>query len=242
MEPRPRADEASCPVGVPPEVARQLSWFFRLANRRRQNGRAYALVKQLTDLSVVVVTAPLWLTVLGACCMIVKIESPADPVLFVQQRTGRNGQRFPMYKIRTMVRDAETQLPNLAHLNVRRWPEIKIENDPRVTPVGRVLRQSHLDELPQLFNVLRGEMALVGPRPTSAPVEIYESWQYERLRVQPGITGLWQILQDDVNDFTVHVRLDIMYVEGCGWLLDLAILLRTFRRMVVAWTSRGSFH
>src|SRR5262249_31943150 len=141
-----------------------------------------------------------------------KIESPSDPVIFRASRTGRDGRRFPMYKIRTMVRDAETLLPGLMHLNQRQWPEIKISNDPRITRIGRVLRRTHLDELPQILNVLRGEMSLVGPRPTSAPAEIYADWHRERLSVQPGITGLWQILQDDVDDFNVHVRLDIIYV------------------------------
>ena len=229
----------SCPggaAGLPPEIAQQLTWVFRLTNRRRK-GRGYAAARRLADLVAVVLTAPLWLALLAVCCLLVKMGSPMDPVLFVQQRTGRNGRRFPMFKIRTMVRDAEQLLPALAHLNQRQWPEIKLENDPRITAIGRVLRRSHLDELPQLFNVLRGEMALVGPRPTSAPVEVYEPWQYARLAVLPGITGLWQVLQDDVNDFTTHIRLDIIYAEASGWRLDLAILLRTARRMVAGWTS-----
>ena len=212
---------------LPPEITRQIEWVFRSDSGYRVTGRFYELVKRLTDLLLIAATAPVWLPALGMCCLVTKIESPKAPVLFIQQRTGRNGRRFPMYKIRTMVSNAEALLPGLKHLNERKWPEIRLRNDPRATHFGRILRRTHLDELPQLFNVLRGNLSLVGPRPTSAPVEAYEPWHVERLGVVPGITGLWQLVQDDVNDFDEHMLLDIIYVRKRCWLLDLRILVRT---------------
>lgn len=210
-----------------PEIDRRVAWALRFDDRRRAIPLAYVLVKRLTDLLLIIVCAPAWLPMLGLCCILVKIGAPHDPVLFVQRRTGMNGRRFSMLKIRTMVPDAETLLPRFLHLNERTGPEIKIRNDPRVTRFGKLLRRTYLDELPQLINVLRGEMSLVGPRPTSAPTEVYEPWQHGRLVAPPGMTGLWQIVQDDVNDFSEHMLLDIVYVQRRCWLLDMEILLRT---------------
>src|SRR5690349_18634582 len=112
-------------------------------------------------------------------------------MFFVQDRTGYRGKPFRLYKLRTMVPDAEARKAELAHLNDRQWPDFKIAHDPRVTRIGRVLRATSIDELPQLFNVLRGQMSLVGPRPTSLASSEYELWQAERFGVRPGLTGLW---------------------------------------------------
>jgi lipopolysaccharide/colanic/teichoic acid biosynthesis glycosyltransferase len=213
--------------GIPPIVASQLGWVLGFAAEHQRDRRAYERARYLGDLTLIGLTLPFWLLLLGIFCLLVKLESSPDPIIYRSWRTGRDGRRFEMYKIRTMVRDADELLPTVIHLNQRSWPEIKIPNDPRVTKLGHFLRRTHLDELPQLFNVIRGDMSLVGPRPTAASIECYEPWHRDRLRMKPGLTGLWQIVQRDVNQFDVRVRLDILYIDRCCWLLDLWILLRT---------------
>ena len=220
--------------GIPKAVARRLEWVLAFPSGRRCG---YEPLQRLSDLLVIGATLPLWLTLIGICCLIMKIESPRDPAVYRSWRTGRHGQRFRMYKIRTMIRNADRLLPDLMHLSQQPWPEIKIRDDPRVTRFGHILRRTHLDELPQLFNVIRGDMCLVGPRPTSASVDCYEAWHRDRLRVKPGITGLWQILQHDVNHFDIRVRLDILYIDRCCWRLDMLILLRTIGRVLAAGRS-----
>jgi lipopolysaccharide/colanic/teichoic acid biosynthesis glycosyltransferase len=133
-----------------------------------------------------------------------------------------------MYKFRTMVPNADALKENYRHLNELCWPDFKIKNDPRVTGLGRILRKTSLDELPQLLNVLKGEMSLVGPRPTSFPIETYQLWQTERLEVPPGITGLWQIIGRGSSNFDERLRLDIAYIERRCLLFDLIILIKTF--------------
>jgi lipopolysaccharide/colanic/teichoic acid biosynthesis glycosyltransferase len=136
-----------------------------------------------------------------------------------------------------MVPNADVLKKELAHLNELQWPDFKITNDPRITRMGRFLRKTSLDELPQLLNVLRGDMSLVGPRPTSFSPETYELWQTERLDVMPGITGLWQIMGRGSMEFDDRVRLDVAYIERrCVW-LDIQILLRT---VAVVWKQRGA--
>jgi lipopolysaccharide/colanic/teichoic acid biosynthesis glycosyltransferase len=132
-----------------------------------------------------------------------------------------------MYKFRSMVPNAEELKKTYAHLNELQWPDFKITNDPRITPFGKFLRKSSLDELPQLFNILRGEMTLVGPRPTSFGPETYKLWHTERLDVQPGLTGLWQIVGRGKIEFDDRLRMDIAYVERRGLWLDIVILFKT---------------
>jgi lipopolysaccharide/colanic/teichoic acid biosynthesis glycosyltransferase len=126
-----------------------------------------------------------------------------------------------------MVYNAEELKHKYMPLNELQWPDFKITNDPRVTRVGRVLRKTSLDELPQLLNVLKGDMSLVGPRPTSFSAETYALWQTERLDVTPGITGLWQIMGRASMEFTDRVYLDVLYIEHCSLWLDIQILVRT---------------
>lgn len=200
-------------------------------------GRAYRLAKRVMDLFLVLITLPLWLPLNGIVALVIRITSPGAPVMFRQLRTGKGGKRFHMYKFRTMVPEAEELKPRYAHLNELQWPDFKITNDPRVTRVGRFLRRSSLDEIPQLFNVLKGEMSLVGPRPTSFGPETYKLWHTSRLDVMPGITGLWQIMGRAQLEFDDRLRLDIAYIErACLW-LDIVILLRT---MVAVFQSRGA--
>jgi len=191
----------------------------------------YRRLKRLFDIAVCVAALPLLLPILGAAALAVRIDSPG-PIVFTQQRTGRHGQRFAMYKFRTMVRNAEELKASLAHLNVLPPPDFKIPNDPRITRVGRFLRTTSLDELPQVLNVLRGEMSLVGPRPTSFAPSTYSLWHTARLEVTPGITGLWQVRGRGTMTFDERLRLDIEYVRSMSLLLDLKILWWTVSSVV----------
>lgn len=203
-------------------------WINRVTPEKRLlRGRTYLFAKRVMDLTLVFLALPLLLPVFMLCALLIKIESPGGPVMFVQLRTGKGGRRFRMYKFRTMVPNAEELKKELAHLNELEWPDFKITNDPRITRVGRFLRKTSLDELPQLLNVLKGEMSLVGPRPTSFAPDTYTLWQTERLDVMPGITGLWQLLGRGEMEFTDRVFLDIVYVERRSIRLDIEILFRT---------------
>jgi lipopolysaccharide/colanic/teichoic acid biosynthesis glycosyltransferase len=193
----------------------------------------YRRWKRILDVALVVAVLPFALPVLGLCCALIVADSPGPPV-FTQLRTGTGGRRFRMYKLRTMVRDAEDQKSRLGSLNELSWPDFKIARDPRVTRVGRMLRKTSLDELPQLLNVLMGDMAIVGPRPTSFSSSTYASWHTARLDVQSGVTGLWQVEGRNDLDFDERVRLDIAYGRNCSLWLDLQIVLRTIPRVLSA--------
>jgi lipopolysaccharide/colanic/teichoic acid biosynthesis glycosyltransferase len=171
---------------------------------------------------LLLLTVPLLVVIAVA----IRLDSPG-PVLLRQQRTGRGGARFTMFKFRTMVVNAEELKASLAHLNVLPPPDFKIPDDPRVTRIGRVLRATSLDELPQLLNVLRGDMSLVGPRPTTFSAATYDAWHGKRLEVPPGITGLWQTRGRNTTTFDERLRLDIAYIDRRSLTLDLRILLET---------------
>ncbi|HZM21080.1 MAG TPA: sugar transferase [Anaerolineales bacterium] len=205
--------------------------------KRILTGAVYLLTKRFLDLLLVLITLPLWLPLNGIIALIIRFTSPGAPVLFKQLRTGKGGRRFHMHKFRTMVSNAEELKSTYAHLNELKWPDFKITNDPRITPIGRFLRKTSLDELPQLFNVLRGEMSLVGPRPTSFGPETYKLWHTSRLDVMPGLTGLWQILGRAQLEFDDRLRLDIAYIERASIWLDINILLRT---VMAVFESRGA--
>jgi lipopolysaccharide/colanic/teichoic acid biosynthesis glycosyltransferase len=188
--------------------------------------RRYAIGKRAFDIVVCVVFLPLIVLALALSAVAIRIESPG-PVFFTQDRTGRHGRRFRMYKFRTMVANAEELKASLQHLSIVPAPDFKVIDDPRVTRVGRFLRKTSLDELPQLLNVLRGEMSLVGPRPTSFAASTYELWHTERLEVLPGVTGLWQVTGRNEATFDERLRLDIAYIDRMSFGLDLLILVRT---------------
>ncbi|RME73171.1 MAG: sugar transferase, partial [Planctomycetota bacterium] len=195
----------------------------------RRSRRMAALVKRSFDI-VVSATALLVLSpLLAAIAIAIKRDSPG-PVLFGQERAGEGGRPFRMWKFRTMVADAEKRLDEVLDLEQLDEPVFKIERDPRVTRVGAWLRRSSLDELPQLWNVLRGDMSLVGPRPEEMRmVQRYDVWQRRRLKVRPGITGLQQVQCRGAlsTSLAERVRLDVYYVRHQSLLLDLWILLRT---------------
>ena len=183
------------------------------------------LVDRLGALILLLVTS--WLML--AAAIAIKLSSPG-PVIFKQRRAGRNGRPFTMYKFRSMGTNAEMQQSELAAFNQMSGPVFKLENDPRITPVGRILRRSSLDELPQLLNVLRGDMSLVGPRPLPIyEVEKFESpAQRRRLSMKPGLTCLWQISgRNEVKSFDQWVKLDLDYIDNWSLLLDFKILLKT---------------
>jgi lipopolysaccharide/colanic/teichoic acid biosynthesis glycosyltransferase len=184
------------------------------------------LAKRVLDLVAGGVLLLLTVPLLVVIAVAIRLDSPG-PVLLRQQRTGRGGARFTMFKFRTMVVNAEELKASLAHLNVLPPPDFKIPDDPRITRVGRVLRATSLDELPQLLNVLLGNMSLVGPRPTTFSAATYDSWHGKRLEVRPGITGLWQTRGRNTTTFDERLRLDIAYIDRRSLALDVRILLET---------------
>jgi exopolysaccharide biosynthesis polyprenyl glycosylphosphotransferase len=163
----------------------------------------------------------------AAIALVIKLTSKG-PVLFRQERVGMNGRRFTFYKFRSMVIDADRRKEELQHLNEMDGPVFKIKNDPRVTRVGRFLRKFSLDELPQMWNVLKGDMSLVGPRPpVPAEVEKYEFWARRRLSIRPGLTCLWQISGRNSINFQQWMELDLQYIDNWTLGLDFKILLKT---------------
>jgi lipopolysaccharide/colanic/teichoic acid biosynthesis glycosyltransferase len=188
--------------------------------------RRYLITKRGVDVVLGSLLLLLALPILLLCALAVRLDSPG-PALFGQLRTGRNGRRFRMFKFRTMLENAEELKASLAHLNILPPPDFKIPNDPRITRVGRFLRATSLDELPQLWNVVRGDMSLVGPRPTSFAPSTYKLWHTHRLDVPPGLTGLWQVEGRAAMSFDERLRLDVTYIRRASLLYDLLLLLRT---------------
>jgi lipopolysaccharide/colanic/teichoic acid biosynthesis glycosyltransferase len=203
----------------------------------RRIGATYHASKRALDLVVCLLLLPLLFPVLLGCALLVKL-SGRGPLLFVQERTGLGGRRFRMYKFRTMVPDAASMREAIKAKSGMSGPDFKVENDPRVTPIGRLFRKTSLDETPQIWNILKGDMSLVGPRPTSFDVDTYDLWHTERLEALPGLTGLWQIDGRGQIDFDERVRLDIQYVRNRSLRLDLEILLRTVPAVL---SQRGAY-
>jgi len=190
------------------------------------------LVKRAIDIAIaaagLVVLAPF----MAAISILIRLTSPG-PVIFRQVRCGLNGRRFLFYKFRSMCRNAEDLRPALEHLNTRETV-FKIPHDPRLTSIGRYLRKFSIDEWPQLWNVLRGDMSLVGPRPAvPSEVDRYQRWQRRRLRMRPGLTCLWAISGRDNVDFETWMRLDMQYIDNWSLALDWKILLRTIPRVLI---------
>jgi exopolysaccharide biosynthesis polyprenyl glycosylphosphotransferase len=194
--------------------------------------RAQLAAKRLLDLVITACSLVLAVPLLLVAALAIKLDD-GGPVLFRQRRVGRNGRAFTILKLRTMVLDAEQRLEEVKLLNERQGPLFKLESDPRVTRVGRLLRACSIDELPQLFNVLRGEMSLVGPRP-ALPSEVadFDEVLLARTQVLPGITGLWQVEARENASFAAYRRLDLFYVENWSVTLDLVVLLATLESEV----------
>ncbi|MBC2370738.1 sugar transferase [Listeria booriae] len=165
---------------------------------------------------------------------IIKLSDVSAPVVFKQERIGKNGTRFMMYKFRTMVPNAEAKLEELLQFNEVEGAMFKMKQDPRITKVGRFLRKTSIDELPQLVNVLKGEMSLVGPRPPlEREVAEYSVRDYRRLSITPGCTGLWQVSGRNDVSFAEMVNLDLEYIQKVSFSLDMHILIRTVRVILV---------
>ncbi len=196
----------------------------------------YRLEKRIFDITLCALALPFVSVIMAICALMIWIDNPG-PIFFKQLRTGKSGRRFRMYKFRTMVKNAEELKAKYAYLNELTPPDFKITNDPRVTRVGNFLRKTSLDELPQLINVLKGDMSLVGPRPTSFDSSTYSLWHTERLEVLPGITGLWQVMGRADIDFDERLRLDIEYIKRQSLWFDLIILFYTIFSVI---TQRGA--
>jgi exopolysaccharide biosynthesis polyprenyl glycosylphosphotransferase len=196
--------------------------------------RAKRVLDVMLSVLALCATAPLWLVIAIA----IKLDSPG-PVVFVQERVGQYGQRFRFLKFRSMRVDAEARLAELAAHNEVTGPVFKMRNDPRVTRVGRILRRTSLDELPQLINVLRGEMSLVGPRP-ALPTEVvqYRPEDHIRLAVPPGLTCLWVLAGRSNCDFNRWMEYDREYIRRFSIRLDILILLRTIGIVI---SGRGAY-
>jgi lipopolysaccharide/colanic/teichoic acid biosynthesis glycosyltransferase len=188
----------------------------------------------LVSLTSLIVLFPLFFVV----AVLIKLDSPG-PVLFIQNRVGKDGRIFPLFKFRSMYIDAERRRESLLRFNEASGPLFKMRHDPRITRVGRFLRRSSLDEIPQLINILRGEMTLVGPRP-ALPREVatYGPVERKRLSVTPGLTGLWQVSGRSDLPFEEAISLDLDYIARRSVLLDLKIMLRTIPAVV---GGRGAY-
>ncbi len=187
----------------------------------------YEVIKRLIDIACsflgVILLSPLFIII----AIIIKITSKG-PVFFSQKRVGKNGKEFDMYKFRSMVVNAEELKEKLAAQNEMSGPMFKMKDDPRVTKVGKFIRKTSIDELPQLWNVLKGDMSLVGPRP-SLPKEVaqFEGWMYKRLEVKPGLTCYWQVSGRNNIDFEDWMKLDVKYVEERNLWIDIKLIFKT---------------
>ncbi len=209
------------------------------ARARLPRWRLEQAVKRALDVVLGVVLLVLFLPVLVLVAVVVKLTSPG-PLLFRWSAVGERARPFVTYKFRTMVPGADGMKGTLLHMNEMRGPVFKIRQDPRMTSVGWWLRKYSLDELPQLWSVVKGDMSLVGPRPPF-PDEFasFEEWQWAKLAVRPGITCIWQVSgRSEISDFREWVRLDLDYIERWNLLLDLKILLRTIPAVIGA---RGAY-
>ena len=196
------------------------------------------LVKRVFDIMVTIISLPFTLSIMGLVAIAILLDSPGA-VIFKQQRVGENGRLFTMYKFRTMVKDAEELRHSVERTDENGNVIHKIQNDPRLTRTGKFLRKTSLDELPQLFNVLKGDMSLIGPRPELPYlVKQYQAWQRKRFAVPQGITGWWQVNGRSDRPMHLHTEDDLFYIHNYSMWLDLQILLKT---VWVALTRKGAF-
>lgn len=190
----------------------------------------YEKIKRITDIlvsvAILLILTPVWIIV----ALLIKADNPEGTVLFKQIRVGKNGRTFEMYKFRTMINGADNLKSELLTQNDQAGPIFKMKKDPRITRVGGILRKTSLDEFPQLFNVIKGEMSLIGPRP-SLPSEAIQFSEYEHQRfiVKPGCTGLWQVSGRSNLNFNRMIQLDLEYINTYGVIIDIKIFIKTFK-------------
>ncbi len=192
------------------------------------------VLKRALDLSASISLLLVLLPLFIIAGVLIKIDS-RGPVFFIQERMGYNKRMFRFLKFRTMVDDAEEKLDEVAGLNMESGPAFKIRNDPRITAFGKILRKTSLDELPQLINIVRGEMSLVGPRPLFRwEVErISEPWIKRRFSMKPGLTGLWQVSGRSSMTFDKRIEMDLHYIDNWSMLMDIQILLKTIPAVIL---------
>ena len=187
----------------------------------------YQLSKRILDITISVITLLVLMPVFLIIACAIKLDSKG-PVFYSQTRVGKNGKHFRMFKFRSMVKDADKKLHEIYHLNEKDGPVFKLSNDPRVTRVGQFIRRTSIDELPQFVNILRGDMAVVGPRPSLIKeVNQYTPYQAQRLNVTPGLTCYWQISGRSNLSFQEWVELDLKYINERGLATDIKIILKT---------------
>jgi exopolysaccharide biosynthesis polyprenyl glycosylphosphotransferase len=195
--------------------------------------KGYLIAKRIMDIcgALIGLICLSWLFFIVA--LLIKLEDPKGPVFFKQVRVGKDGKEFYMYKFRSMVTNAEELLESLLHLNEVTGAMFKMKDDPRVTKIGKFIRKTSIDELPQLWNVLKGEMSLVGPRPP-LPREVaqYTEYDKQRLLVTPGCTGLWQVSGRNDLGFVEMVELDLKYIRERSLLYDIGIIFKTIKIMI----------
>ena len=195
-----------------------------------RESKLYLFIKRSIDiicsLAGIIVLSPVFLIV----AVLIKIEDPKGSIFFCQERNGQHPNTFKMYKFRSMVQNAEELLKDLQHKNEQTGPAFKMADDPRITKVGKFIRKTSLDELPQLFNILKGDMSLVGPRPP-IPREVreYNSYQMQRLLVKPGLTCIWQVSGRNNIGFDEWVDMDLEYIKTRNLLLDIKLILKTVK-------------
>ena len=194
---------------------------------KEERSSLYEIIKRTIDIVIssiaLIILSPVFLVV-GIC---IKLESKG-PIFFSQKRVGLNGEEFNMFKLRSMVVNAEELKEKLTSQNEMAGPMFKMKDDPRITNVGKFIRKTSIDELPQLFNILRGEMSLVGPRP-SLPKEVkeFEPWMLKRLEVKPGLTCYWQVMGRNTIQFEDWMRLDVKYVNERNLWIDIKLIFKT---------------
>ena len=199
---------------------------------------SYVMTKRIFDILVASIALMLLSPLLIVTALLIKLTSPGK-IIYYQERNGHKGKPFKMYKFRSMVSNAEELLGQLMSQNEVQGCMFKIKDDPRVTKIGRFIRKTSIDELPQLINVIKGDMSIVGPRPPIPhEVENYEPWQKLRLSVKPGLTGLWQISGRSSIGFEEMVRLDLRYIRERSLLYDLKILIKT---VPIVFNGMGAF-
>ncbi|PEJ47267.1 sugar transferase [Bacillus wiedmannii] len=190
----------------------------------------YLFIKRLMDMFGALCGIVLLLPIFIIVTILIKLEDPKGPVFFKQVRVGKDGREFGMYKFRSMVTDAEERLKDLLQRNEVSGAMFKMKDDPRVTKIGRFIRKTSIDELPQLLNVLKGDMSLVGPRPPlPREVKEYTSYDKQRLLVTPGCTGLWQVSARNSVGFNEMVKLDLEYIQNRNIIYDMKIIIKTIK-------------
>lgn len=239
MRPLPRITGLTVrPAGGDSNLYDPNFWLHDLPYQSITSRSFYQVVKRVIDVGVVVASFPVTLPVMGVIALLIKMTDGGS-IVFKQERTGFGGRRFKMYKFRSMVEDAEELLKDLAARGLAVLDEkgklaepLKLDPDPRITRIGRILRKTSLDEIPQILNVLKGDMSLVGPRPTSWGLNRYQLKHTERLNVRPGLTGLWQISARGNTDFDIWLQWDNAYIDKMSLLLDMQILVRTVGKVM----------